>query len=98
LGLFFIEELDGSWGAGYFGIAGAFGVGYYLLHRRSAEKRLGGKAWPDEDPNLQRLGAYLGLLLGLGMSIRNGLKGWCNIYKGNERYWDGVLWDMAGPL
>jgi hypothetical protein len=32
------------------------------------------------------------------MSIRNGLKGWFNIYKGNEEYWDGVLWNIAGPL
>ena len=51
-----------------------------------------------EDPNLERLGAYVGLLLGLGMSIRNGLKGWFNIYVGNERYWDRVLWRIAGPL
>ena len=32
------------------------------------------------------------------MSIRNGLKGWFNIYVGNEKYWDGVLWQIAGPL
>ena len=39
-------------------------------------------------PNLERFGAYLGLLLGLGLSVRNGLKGWANIYLGNENYWD----------
>jgi hypothetical protein len=97
MGLFFIEALHGWWGAVYFGLAGVFGVGYYLLHRLP-EKGLAGPAWPTEDPNLERLGAYLGLLLGLGMSIRNGLKGWFNIYKGNEEYWDGVLWNIAGPL
>ena len=48
--------------------------------------------------NLERLGAYLGLLLGLGLSIRNGLKGWFNIYVGNEDYWSGVLWIIIGPL
>jgi hypothetical protein len=97
-GLFFIGELHGWWGAVYFGLSGAFGVGYYLLRRRLPEKGLAGPAWTCEDPNLERLGAYLGLLLGLGMSIRNGLKGWFNIYKGHEDYWDGVLWNMAGPL
>ena len=49
------------------------------------------------DPNLERLGVYLGLLAGLGLSLRNGLKGWFNIYKGDERYWSGVLWQYLGP-
>jgi len=49
-------------------------------------------------PNLERLGAYLGLLLGLGLSIRNGIKGWANIYLGNERYWDHLLWTIMGPM
>jgi hypothetical protein len=98
MGLFFLEELDGWWGVVFFGFGGAFGVGYYLLGRRQPEKGLEGFAGFNEDPNLERLGAYLGLLLGLGMSIRNGLKGWFNIYKGNEQYWDRVLWNIAGPL
>src|ERR1044071_7905721 len=28
----------------------------------------------------------------------NGLKGWFNIYVGNERHWDSVLWQIAGPV
>jgi hypothetical protein len=54
---------------------------------------------PAETENgvLERLGLYLGLLTGLGLSLRNGLKGWCNIYLGNERYWDRRLWDYFGP-
>lgn len=44
------------------------------------------------------MGAYLGLLLGLGLSIRNGLKGWANIYLGNEEYWSQILWMVMGPL
>ncbi len=95
---FFFEALHGSWGVVYFGLAGAFGVVYYMLPRKLPDKRSAGPAGSREDPNLERLGAYLGLLLGLGMSIRNGLKGWFNIYKGNEKYWDGILWNIAGPL
>jgi MFS family permease len=97
-GFLFIEVLHGWWGALYFGLAGAFGVGYYLLRRMLLGKGLAELASPQEDPNLERLGVYLGLLLGLGMSIRNGLKGWFNLYKGNEAYWDNILWNMAAPL
>ena len=50
----------------------------------------------DGDPNLERLGLFLGLLTGLGLSLRNGLKGWYNIYVGNENYWDRVLWQYFG--
>jgi len=49
------------------------------------------------DPDLQRWGLYLGILAGLGLSLRNGLKGWFNIYRGNEQYWSGVLWKYVGP-
>ena len=40
----------------------------------------------------------LGLILGLGLSIRNGLKGWANIYLGNEEHWSHVLWLIVGPM
>ena len=98
LGLFFVPALHGWWGVVYFSLAAAFGIAYYVRNRGQAPG--GGEANlpPREDPNLERLGAYLGLLLGLGMSIRNGLKGWFNIYVGNERYWDRILWQIAGPL
>ncbi len=49
-------------------------------------------------PNLERLGAYLGLFLGLSLSVKNGLKGWANIYLGDEEYWNRVLWSVMGPL
>ncbi len=74
----------------------AYGVAYYLANRRMSELELAAQG--TDDPNLERLGAYLGLLLGLGLSIKNGLKGWCNIYIGNERHWEGVLWRIIGPL
>lgn len=51
------------------------------------------------DPNLERLGWFLGLLLGLGFSLRNGLKGCMNLYQGREweEYWGSLLWKIIGP-
>jgi len=51
-----------------------------------------------KNPNLERFAAYVGLLLGLGLSIRNGLKGCANIYLGNEDYWSALLWKITAPL
>ena len=78
----------------------AYGVAYYLANRRcDPEKQaVEAAALVSRSPNHERLGAYLGLLLGLGLSIRNGLKGWANIYLGNERYWDHLLWMIIGPM
>ena len=46
---------------------------------------------------LERIGLYLGLIWGLGLSIKNGLRGWANIYIGNEDHWEQVLWRIIGP-
>src|SRR5262249_22574416 len=94
--LFFVPVLHWIWGIIYFALTIGFGVCYFCRHRDDATP--GGAALGREDPNLERLGAYLGLLLGLGMSIRNGLKGWFNIYRGNENFWSEVLWRIAGPI
>jgi hypothetical protein len=75
----------------------AYGVAYYLANNRMSEPEIATQG-SGSDPNLERLGAYLGLLLGLGLSIKNGLKGWCNTYIGNEDYWNSVLWKIVGPL
>jgi len=75
----------------------AYGVAFYLANNRMPEPELAAQG-AGSDPNLERLGAYSGLLLGLGLSIKNGLKGWFNIYIGNENYWNGVLWKIIGPL
>jgi len=83
-------QLDG-WGHIYLAIALLFGVAYCAMRWRSPVGPAGG------DPTLQRWAVYLGLLLGLGLSIRNGLKGWFNIYVGNEQYWSRILWHYAGP-
>ncbi len=37
------------------------------------------------------------MLLGLGLSVKNGLKGWFNIYVGREEHWDDVLWSITWP-
>ena len=78
----------------------AYGISYFLVNRRTyePERTLQGMGLSGRHPNLERLGAYLGLLLGLGLSIKNGLKGWANIYLGNEVYWDRVFSRILGPL
>lgn len=82
----------GWWGLMYLPIAMLFGVAYYFLRKETPPSD---STWGD--PTLERMGLYLGLLFGLGFSIRNGLKGWFNIYRGNEEYWSGVLWQIFGP-
>jgi hypothetical protein len=78
----------------------AYGLAYYLVNRpmSEAERAFRGARPPNDHPNLERFGAYLGLILGLGLSIKSGLKGWANIYLGNEDYWNGVFWTIIGPL
>ena len=67
-----------------------------LFRKRFAAEKVAGT--PREgDAYIERIGLYLGLLTGLGLSIRNGAKGWFNIYLGDERYWSAVLWKYLGP-
>jgi hypothetical protein len=73
----------------------AYGVAYYLVNRPQP----GGAPIPATNhPNLERFAAYAGLLLGLGLSLKNGLKGWANIYLGHEEYYNSILWRIIGPL
>jgi hypothetical protein len=78
----------------------AYGMAYYLVNRATLGEREPGA--PEEPKvvrrNLERFGAYLGLLLGLGLSVKNGLKGWANIHLGNEEYWNHVFWLVIGSL
>lgn len=79
----------------------AYGVAYFLVNRREREAE--GSAPADArpvnpNPNLERYGAYLGLIYGLGFSIQNGMKGWANIYLGNEDYWEAKFWSFIGPI
>jgi hypothetical protein len=69
----------------------AYGVAHCLVNRP-------GELASRSNPQVERMAAYVGLLLGLGLSIRNGLKGWANIYLGNENYWDAILWKITWPV
>jgi hypothetical protein len=93
----------------WFGIIGVvYGVGYYLLTCRpmfgdlvcELEKPAPARAakWNTEDPNLERWGAFVGLLYGLGLSLRKTLKGGANLYLGDENYWDRVCWNWIALL
>ncbi len=78
----------------------AYGLAYYFVNRPepdTAETASSQRA-KAAHPNLERFGAYLGLVVGLGLSIKNGLKGWANIHLGNEDHWNHVLWLVIGPL
>ena len=75
----------------------ALGLVWYLVsYKRLAEEIKTGIP-ADGDPNLERFGLYLGLLAGLGLSIRNGLKGWFNIYcVRKDQYWTGFFLQHFG--
>lgn len=77
----------------------AYGVAYWLTNQRLTPEELAGRAAGRvRRPNLERFAAYVGLLFGLGLSVRNGLKGWANIYLGNEKYYEQILWRIFSPL
>jgi hypothetical protein len=88
--------------SGWYGVLGpglaiALGFAWYLVNRTRFDEEARMATPVGGDPNLERLGLYLGLLTGLGLSVRNGLKGWFNIYLGEEDYWGRRLWEVLGP-
>jgi hypothetical protein len=78
----------------------AYGLAFYFANRPvpEAARTAPGTEYGNGHPNLERFGAYLGLILGLGLSLKNGFKGWANIYLGKEEYWNNVAWAVIGPL
>jgi hypothetical protein len=74
------------------------GLAWYLTHDRIVEEEKQAGTPVDGDPNLERLGLYLGLLSGLGLSVQYGLKGWFNTYKYDERIWDVRLQHALAPI
>ncbi len=87
----------GRWGLLYLAVLIGFGVAYYLLRGRAYANEPAPPTLAYGDPNLERFGLYLGLLIGLGFSLRNGIKGWFRLYYGNEEYYSAVLWQIFGP-
>jgi hypothetical protein len=85
-----------EYGLTILGSAMAVGIAWMFIRRQEFRDERE-SARHDPDYNIQKWAIYLGLLLGLGLSIRNGLKGWFNIYRGNENYWSQVLWHYLGP-
>lgn len=77
-------------------IAIGFGVAYFIM--ANAKTQGDAFTWSIESPALERWGTSLGLILGMGISIERGFKGWANIYWGNEHYWDNVGWIFVGTL
>ncbi|MFH1740127.1 MAG: hypothetical protein ABIH23_14050 [bacterium] len=91
----------------YTWIAVIFGIVYYILAYRTRDvsapseedKALQARRIAFGDPNMERWGAYVGLLFGLGLSIKNGLRGWGLVYRpGEEAYWDSRFFNIMSPL
>jgi hypothetical protein len=74
----------------------AVGVLWYAVNYSNFEKEKESNTPNSGDPNLERFGLSLGLLVGLGISLTQGIKGWFNIYKGDENYWDRAQWHYFG--
>lgn len=100
-GWFWLSNENPPFWYGYLGTAAlaVFGVVYVVsrLLARHEHVSLADSEPILQEPNLERLGVYLGLLLGLGMSLKNGSRGWANIYWGDEWYWGSVFWRYIGP-
>lgn len=93
----FVRAEIGPWGLAILGVLVLFGIGYFLRGPREGGGRESGSP-TTPDPNLERWALYLTLLLGLGMSLRNALKGWMNLYWGREEYYSAQLWRVFGPV
>jgi hypothetical protein len=78
----------------------AYGIGYFLVNRPapSGHRGTGDQASQPATSDLERWALSAGILLGLGFSVKNGLKGWANLHLGNEEYWDLMLWKIIGTI
>ncbi len=79
-------------------VAAVFGVAGFGRARAGTAAAPLDNSWSIDGPHFERFGAYAGLILGLGLSIKNGLKGGANIYLGDERYWNQQAMYLMGPL
>jgi hypothetical protein len=92
-----VRLIPGAFGVAVLAVLVLFGLAYCLFRRGSYSREPAPPTKAYGDLSLERFGLYLGLLFGLGFSIRNGLKGWFNIYRGDEDYYSGELWKYAAP-
>ena len=85
-----VQETPAPW-VGMLGLAllGGFGILWCALSYFNAREGDGG---------LERFAVHLGLLLGLGLSLKNGSRGWANKYlDGDEDMWGDLYWRYIGP-
>jgi len=97
IGVISLEVMPVWCSAGMTLVALIFGIVYFARARRSVDHP-DAASWAPWGPNLERWGAYTGLIVGLGLSVRNGLGGRLSIYRGNLEYWDDVFMLVIGPL
>lgn len=74
----------------------AYGIAYFLtnqpLHSSMSNNVIKVK------PATERMTLFLTVFLAIALSLRNGIKGWANIYLGNEEYWSNLLWLVFIPI
>lgn len=89
-GWFWLEQENPIFWTSYLGLAclAALGVVWCALSYLSPRK---------DGAGIDSFAVHLGLLLGLGMSLKNGTRGWANIYLGDEDLWGQVYWRYIGP-
>jgi hypothetical protein len=79
-------------------LVATFGIGYqWLAHGLAPTKGGFCRFWPPqlEDPTVERWGIFLGLVYGLGLSLRKALKGGAHLYVGKEDAWDQIFWNWV---
>lgn len=79
-------------------IATVIGCGmiWYFARRSQLEAERDRSTPSNGDPNLERLGIWLGVLMGFAVSLLCGLNGWFGTYRGIRRI--DALWHFFGPV
>ncbi len=89
--------------AWYSGFLSVFAVGFGAAYFMRARKAVGESdiaMWSSQGPNMERWALHTGLVLGLGLSVKNGLKGCMSLHTGREnmQHWNEVFLGIIGPL
>jgi len=72
----------------------AYGIAYFLTNQPLKTK----DSIVIHKPKTERMTLFLTVFLGIALSLRNGIKGWANIYLGNEEFWNTTLWIIFVPI